>query len=132
MPKVIADHTYGGSRQRREGNFLVREQSSVGFIERKSMFIHAVLFEIKPKEAISYRKDSLMWASYAKKAEGFLAYHTMKRSGYKNQYASVYTWKLRRNHISFMKNLHDWLVSKSKARVKVLGYYNFSAIDKYL
>ena len=26
-------------------------------------------------------------------------------------------------HDAFMKKYHDWLVSKSKAKVKVLGYY---------
>jgi len=35
------------------------------------MFIHAVLFEIKPKEVKDYRKDSIMWARYAKKTLGY-------------------------------------------------------------
>ena len=94
------------------------------------MFIHAVLFEIKPKEVSDYRKDSKIWARYAKKAKGYVAYFTMKRSGFKNQYASVYEWKTKASHGRFMKEFHDWLVSKSKAKVKVLGYYNLSTIDQ--
>ena len=42
----------------------------------------------------------------------------------KNQYASVYEWKAKNFHDGFMKKHHDWLVSKSQAKVKVLGYYN--------
>jgi heme-degrading monooxygenase HmoA len=94
------------------------------------MFIHSVLFEIKPQEVITYRNDSKMWAQHAKKAKGFVAYHTMKRHGYKDQYASVYEWDTKQNHDRFMKKFHDWLVSKSKAKVKVLGYYNLKAIDR--
>ena len=93
------------------------------------MFIHAVLFEIKPGEVAKYRKDSLMWASHTRKAKGFIAYFTMKRFGYKNQYTSVYEWTAKSFHDRFMNKYHDWLVSKSKARVKVLGYYNLRAID---
>ncbi len=94
------------------------------------MFIHSVLFEIRPKEVAKYRKDSLMWARYTKKAVGFVAYHTMKRFGFKNQYASVYQWDKKANHDRFMRKYHDWLVGKSTAKVKVLGYYNLKAIDK--
>jgi quinol monooxygenase YgiN len=94
------------------------------------MFIHSVLFEIKPREVADYRKDSKMWARYARKAKGFVAYHTMQRYGHKNQYASVYEWKSKRRHGSFMKKWHDYLVAKSCAKVKVLGYYNLRAIDK--
>jgi hypothetical protein len=94
------------------------------------MFIHSVLFKIQPKEVSKYRLDSLMWAFFAKKARGFIAYNTMKRLGYKNQYASVYEWKTKQDHDRFMKKFHDWLVTKSKARVKVLGYYNLKSIDK--
>lgn len=94
------------------------------------MFIHTVLFEIKPKEVSKYRKDSFMWAGYTRKAKGFVAYFTMKRFGYKNQYASVYEWKKKSDHDRFMKKYHDWLVSKSKAKVRVLGYYNLKAVDK--
>ena len=94
------------------------------------MFIHTVLFEIEPKEVADYRKDSKMWASFAKKAKGFAAYNTMKRFGYKNQYASVYEWKTKKDHDLFMGEFHDWLVNKSKARVKVLGYYNLRSIDR--
>lgn len=95
-----------------------------------AMFIHAVLFEIEPKEMAKYRRDSLMWARYARKAKGFVAYRTMKRLDDKNQYASVYEWKSRSDHTRFMKKFHDWLVTKSSARVKVLGYYNLKAIDQ--
>ena len=93
------------------------------------MFIHAVLFEISLREAAAYRKDCKMWARYAKKAKGFMGYFTMKRQDSKNQYASVYEWKTEAGHKRFMKKYHDWLVGKSKARVKVLGYYNLKAID---
>jgi heme-degrading monooxygenase HmoA len=95
------------------------------------MFIHAVLFEIKPKEVKDYRKDSIMWANFAKKeSKGFISYFTMKRVGEKNQYVSVYKWKTRDHHNTFMKKFHDFLVSKSKAKVKTLGYYNLKAIDQ--
>ncbi|MCX5709717.1 MAG: hypothetical protein NT088_03190 [Candidatus Omnitrophica bacterium] len=94
------------------------------------MFIHSVLFEIKPKEVAQYRKDSRMWAAYAKKAKGFIAYYTMKRHGFKDQYASVYEWKAKARHDRFMGKYHDWLVGKSKARVKVLGYFNLSKVDQ--
>jgi len=93
------------------------------------MFIHVVLFEIKSAEIAKYRKDSLMWAAHAKKARGFLAYQTMKRYGFKGQYASVYQWMERADHLRFMNKYHDWLVGKSKAKVKVLGYYNLKGID---
>ena len=94
------------------------------------MFIHTVLFEIEAKEVKDYRKDSKMWASYAKKAKGFVAYFTMKRFGYKNQYASVYEWNTKKEHDHFMDEYHDLLVNKSKARVKVLGYYNLKGVDR--
>lgn len=94
------------------------------------MFIHTVLFEIEPGEVAYYRKDSKMWACYAKKAKGFISYHTMKRFDSRNQYASVYEWQARRDHDRFMKKLHDWLMGKSKAKVKVLGYFNLKAIDR--
>jgi len=93
------------------------------------MFIHTVLFKVKPKEVAKYRKDSLMWAGYTKKAKGFVAYHTMKRFGYQNQYASVYEWDKKSSHDSFMRKYHDWLISKSKAKVEVLGYYNLRSVD---
>jgi hypothetical protein len=94
------------------------------------MFIHAVLFEIDSREVPLYRKDSIMWANYAKKDKGFLGYVTVKRLNAQNQYASVYKWKAKADHDRFMKKLHDWLVSKSKAKVKVLGYYNVKSIDE--
>lgn len=93
------------------------------------MFIHAVLFEIAPGEVSAYRKDCRMWAGYAGKARGFRGYFTVKRVDLKNQYVSLYEWKTRLNHERFMKKNHDWLVSKSKAKVKVLGYYNLKEID---
>jgi len=93
------------------------------------MFIHTVLFEVKPEEVVKYRKDSLMWAAHTKKARGFLGYRTMKRYGFRNQYASVYQWMGKTDHERFMKKYHDWLVGKSKAKVKVLGYYNLKGID---
>jgi len=95
------------------------------------MFIHVVLFEIKPGEVAKYRKDSLMWARHTKKASGFTAYHTMKRYGFKDQYASVYQWARKADHDRFMRKYHDLLIAKSKAKVKVLGYYNLKAIDKF-
>ena len=94
------------------------------------MFIHAVLFKINRKEVSDYRKDSLIWASFAKKAKGHVAYYTMKRCGFKDQYASVYEWKAKIYHDRFMKRSHDWLVAKSKAKVEVLGYYNLLTIDQ--
>ena len=93
------------------------------------MFIHAVHFKVMPKEVKDYRKDSLMWARFAKKYK-LEAYFTMKRLGYKNEYISVYLWKKKQDCDRFMKDLHDELVSKSKAKVTVFGYYNLSAIDK--
>ena len=95
------------------------------------MFIHAVLFEIKPKEVKDYRKDSIMWANFAKKeSKGFISYFTMKRVDEKNQYVSVYKWKTKSHHDTFMKKFHDFLVSKSKAKVKTLGYYNLKLLDQ--
>ncbi|MDD5059549.1 MAG: hypothetical protein PHY35_00270 [Candidatus Omnitrophica bacterium] len=94
------------------------------------MFIHVVLFEIEPKEVLKYRKDSLMWASYTKKSKGFVSYRTMKRFGEKNQFASVYLWDKKANHDRFMRKYHDWLVGKSTAKVKVLGYFNLKEIDR--
>lgn len=93
------------------------------------MFVHAVLFEIKPKEILAYRKDSLMWATYARDSKGFVAYFTMQRQGYKNQYVSVYQWETKADCSRFMRKLHDWLVTKSKAKVKPLGYYNLKMLD---
>lgn len=94
------------------------------------MFIHSALFEIQPEEVAKYRKDSKIWASHAKKAKGFVAYHTMQRLDLKNQYASVYEWDTKADHDRFMNKYHDRLVAKSKARVKVLGYFNLKAIDR--
>ncbi len=94
------------------------------------MFIHSVLFEIKPGQVLLYREDSKMWAGFARKAKGFVAYHTMKRFDHNNQYASVYEWKTKKDHDRFMGKFHDWLVGKSKAKVKVVGYYNLKSIDK--
>ena len=78
------------------------------------MFIHAVLFEIKLGEVKDYRKDSIMWAKYAKKhSKGFVSYRTMKRADVKNQYLSIYKWKTRNHHDIFIKEFHDFLVSKN-------------------
>ncbi len=93
------------------------------------MFIHSVLFEIAPKEQAKYKRDCRMWAAYAKKAKGFIRYLTVQRLEHKNQFASVYEWKAKNFHDSFMKQHHDGLVSKSKARVKVLGYYNLNTVQ---
>ena|SRR3990167_8919993 len=107
------------------------------------MFIHSVLFEIAPRELSKYRRDCRMWAAYAAKAKGFIRYLSVQRLGlleaqprpsgqrldYKNQYASVYEWKEKNFHDAFMKKHHDWLVSKSQAKVKVLGYYNLKTIQ---
>ena len=93
------------------------------------MFIHVVLFVVKPKEIAKYRADSLMWARHTKKASGFLSYRTMKRYGYQDQYASVYQWATKGHHDRFMRKYHDWLVSKSKAKVKVVDYYNLKEMD---
>jgi hypothetical protein len=94
------------------------------------MFVHVVLFEVKSGEVAKYRKDSLMWARQSKKSNGFAAYYTMKRYGFKNQFASVYQWDKKSSHDRFMRKYHDRLVAKSTAKVKVLGYYNLKAIDK--
>lgn len=94
------------------------------------MFFHTVLFEVKPREVPKYRKDSKMWARYAKKAKGFIGYFTMKRNDARDQYASVYQWKTKNEHDRFMQKMHDWLVSQSSAKVKVLGYYQLQAIDR--
>ncbi|MDD3344922.1 MAG: hypothetical protein PHO34_00590 [Candidatus Omnitrophica bacterium] len=93
------------------------------------MFVHVVLFEVKPKEVSKYRKDSLMWASHTRKSRGFLSYKTMRRYGFENQYASVYKWEKKSDHDRFMGKYHDWLVGKSKAKVKPLGYYNMKLVD---
>lgn len=94
------------------------------------MFIHTVLFEVAPGEVRDYRQDSKLWASYAIRAKGFIAYFTMKRSGFKNQYASVYEWRSEKDHDRFMDKFHERLVSQSQAKVKVLGYYQLKTIDK--
>lgn len=93
------------------------------------MFVHVVLFKVMPQEVAAYRKDSRRWASYARRAKGFITYFTMRRFGYPNQYASVYEWQTKASHDRFMAKYHDWLVEQSKAKVKVLGYYNLKAID---
>jgi len=86
------------------------------------------LFEITPKEFPAYRRDCRMWARYAGRAKGFLNFFIMERTAYKNQYASVYEWKNKAAHDRFMKKFHDWLASKSRSRVKVLGCYNLDAV----
>ncbi len=93
------------------------------------MFIHAVLFIVKPKEAAKYRRDSLMWARHTKKAPGFLSYRTMKRLAETDQYLSIYQWRKKADHDRFMRKYHEQLVAKSQAKVKVLGYYNLKELD---
>lgn len=96
------------------------------------MFVHMVLFEINPREVSKYHHDCKIWATYAKEAKGFLGYSTIKRVDFKNQYASVYRWQTKSLHDRFMKKFHDYLVSKSKAKVKVLGYYNLKTVKEVL
>jgi len=93
------------------------------------VFIHAVIFEIAASQVGKYRKDSLMWAGYAREAKGFIAYFTMKRFGHKGQYISVYEWKNKTDHDRFMKKYHEYLVARSKARVRPLGYYDLKGLD---
>lgn len=93
------------------------------------MFTHLVLFQIKKKDAPTYRADCRMWAYEAKKHKGFLDYRTLQRTNEKNQYASFYVWKNESDHHRFMKRHHERLVSLSKCPVKVLGYYNFKTLD---
>jgi len=97
---------------------------------KRTGFIHMVLFEIKPREVPFYLKDCKMWAGYAKKARGFVRYLTVRRVPFKNQFASVYVWRRKHAHDNFMHKLHDFLVRKSVAKVKVLGYYNLKTIDE--
>ena len=94
------------------------------------MFTHAVLFKIDKNQLKKYYRDCRKWARYAAKAKGFVSYSTMERVDFKGQYASVYSWKTKKDHGRFMDKFHDWLVNKSKARVKVLGYYNLRGVDK--
>ena len=94
------------------------------------MFTHVVLFKINPKELPKYYLDCRIWARYAKKAKGFIRYYTLKRVDFKNQYASAYVWTSKKHHDRFMAKFHDWLVAKSKAKVKVLGYYNFQSVQE--
>lgn len=91
------------------------------------MFTHAVLFRIDKSQLKKYYRDCRMWARYAAKTEGFISYSTMKRVDFKGQYASVYSWKAKKYHDRFMEKFHDWLVSKSYAKVKVLGCYNLKS-----
>jgi heme-degrading monooxygenase HmoA len=97
--------------------------------ENKKIFIHAVLFEILPGQVKKYHQDNLMWAHFARRAKGFISYQTARRLAYKNQYASVYRWKSKGHHNRFMHKYHDWLVARSKAKVKVLGYFNLKVVD---
>lgn len=93
------------------------------------MFIHKVLFKIDPSHVKNYINDCRMWAKQAKKAKGFVMYHTLKRTNEKNQYASVYYWKNKIAHNRFMGEFHDELVKRSKAVVEVLGYFNYEVKD---
>ena len=94
------------------------------------MFIHTVLFKINSSQVHAYRKDSKIWARQARKAKGFVAYFTMKRVNSQNEYASVYEWKSQACHNRFMERYHEELVAKSRAKVKVLGYFNLKTVDR--
>ena len=89
------------------------------------MFIHMVLFKIKPSDVRTYVADCRIWEKEAKKHSGFLGYRTLFRTDEKDHYASFYQWKNKRNHDLFMAKHHDRLVSLSKCPVKVLGHFNF-------
>lgn len=89
------------------------------------MFIHMVLFKIKPSDVRTYVADCRLWAREAGKWGGLLKYHTLFRTDEKGHCASFYLWKNKRDHDSFMKKHHDRLVALSRCPVKVLGYFNF-------
>ena len=90
------------------------------------MFIHMVLFKIKKQNVPLYVADCKLWEKEAGRHQGFIGYETLFRANEKNQYASFYRWKSKKNHDRFMKKHHDRLVSLSKCPVKVLGYFNFN------
>jgi heme-degrading monooxygenase HmoA len=71
-----------------------------------------------------------LWAEAAAKAAGFVDYNTLRRVDHKDQYASSYAWRSRRDHERFMKKHHDRLVSLSKCPVEVIGYFNFGLFNK--
>lgn len=92
------------------------------------MFIHIVLFRIQKRHVPVYKKDCLIWKKCARRHPGFLACHVLQRTDTPHQYASYYAWKSRRDHDRFMRKHHDRLVAVSKCPVKVLGYYNLTAL----
>lgn len=94
------------------------------------MFIHSVLFEIKPRNLAGYYRDNRMWASCARKHKGFLAFYAMKRQGHKNEYLSVYKWNTIAEYKRFMRKSHDLLAAKSRSKVKFLGYFNMKLINQ--
>jgi len=93
------------------------------------VFVHLVLFKIKKKNVKIYRADCRLWHREAKRAKGFLYYHTFARTNAPDQYASCYFWKTERTHRAFMKKNHDRLVSLSHCPVEVVDYVNFKTID---
>ncbi len=91
------------------------------------MFIHMVLFRIRPRHVRQYRIDCRMWGKEAARHRGFIGWHTLTRVDHKGQYASFYMWRRRADHARFMRRHHDRLVGLSKCPVEVLGYYNLRA-----
>ncbi len=89
------------------------------------MFVHLVLFKIKPQNVSTYVADCKIWEKEAKKHAGFLGYRTLFRTNQKDHYASCYQWRSEKYHSAFMKKHHDRLVSLSKCPVEVMGYFNF-------
>ncbi len=92
------------------------------------MFVHIVLFKIKPSYVKTYRKDCAMWMRQAARYRGFIAYKTFLRTNEKDQYASCYMWDKQTDHEAFMKAQHERLVGLSKCPVDVVGYYNYKTI----
>ena len=89
------------------------------------MFVHLVLFQIEKRNLKLYLKDCLLWGKAAKAWKGFIACHALTRTNHRNHYASLYAWKTKKAHDTFMKKNHDVLVSRSNCPVKVIGYYDF-------
>ena len=92
------------------------------------MFIHLVLFKIKPRHVRIYRADCRIWEKEARRHRGFIGYHTLARTNQKGEYASFYLWNSEKEHARFMEKHHDRLVSLSKCPVTVQGYYNFKTL----
>lgn len=94
------------------------------------MFLHVVLFRIRPKDVPTYVRDCRMWIREASRHRGFITARTLRRTNEKNQHASTYVWRSSKDHFAFMKKHHDRLVSLSRCPVEVLGYYNFNTHPK--